>query len=107
MTDMPPTKRRFWQIHLSTAVVLMVAATVLIWTNATPIHWNPNNEYFDGVKYGWPSNISHFIRETEQSEWEGGGIDVKALCQNACFDLFMLVVIGMICEIAIRPKAKP
>jgi hypothetical protein len=33
MTDTPPTKRRFWQIHLSTAVVMMVLASLLVWAN--------------------------------------------------------------------------
>jgi len=36
MSDDAPKKRSWFQIHLSTAVVLMVVAGVLMWVNVTP-----------------------------------------------------------------------
>ena len=52
MADMP--KRRFWQIHLSTAIVMMFVASVLVGLN-----WGGGQEYkIDGHIYrsivGWP-----------------------------------------------------
>src|SRR5476651_69291 len=56
MSDMP--KRRFWQIHLSTAVLLMFVSSGLLWANLTPkIFVNDDSgeklpSEVDG--FGWP-----------------------------------------------------
>jgi hypothetical protein len=52
----PPRRKRF-QIHLSTAVVMMLVAAVLVWANMTEryLH-NPPTNLFQSkfVLYGWP-----------------------------------------------------
>jgi hypothetical protein len=43
----PPKKRRFWQLHLSTAVVMTFVAGGAIWPSTSP-----RGEYI--LHYGWP-----------------------------------------------------
>jgi WD40 repeat protein len=47
-TPQPPRQRRFFQIHLSTAVVLMFVAGVLVWANAV------QRSAFWTYGFGWP-----------------------------------------------------
>lgn len=36
MTDTPPTKRSFWQIHLSTVLLMTLLASVFVFVNCRP-----------------------------------------------------------------------
>ncbi|HYF51349.1 MAG TPA: hypothetical protein VEJ63_18185 [Planctomycetota bacterium] len=58
---MNETPRRFWQIHLSTAVVLMVLAGILLWLNMRPPRFiileDKSGSFTRSVAildYGWP-----------------------------------------------------
>ena len=56
---MPSTKRRLWQLHLSTAIVLMLVAGGLLYLNITPFKlpddgWNPGPGPGTIWVYGWP-----------------------------------------------------
>ena len=44
-----PTKRRWFQIHLSTAVVLMITAGALLWANVRLINTRRANIYSEGL----------------------------------------------------------
>ena len=51
-----PRRKRF-QIHLSTAVVMMIAAGVLIWANVTKSQGDSFEMLgFETHLYGWPFN---------------------------------------------------
>jgi hypothetical protein len=66
MSDSPPPKRRFWQIHLSTAVGLMVVAAVFIGMNATPwdLSWGSGLGFPMIYCYWAPDEAEiHFDRE--------------------------------------------
>jgi len=63
--------RRWFQIHLSTALILMLAASLLLWANVTPdIEYSGSLPW--EVCYGWPyifcgepghvvANVEHFF----------------------------------------------
>lgn len=58
MSDLP--KRRWFQIHLSTAVALMFVSGVLLWANLVPHKTVLYEGSHDGIKawslrYGWPT----------------------------------------------------
>jgi len=60
-------KRRWFQIHLSTAVVLMFVAGGLLWANMMP-RWRYMDQgfsepYFFNDGYGWPFHLSTFIAD--------------------------------------------
>lgn len=63
MPQSPPRKR--FQVHLSTAIVLMFVAGALIWANVTPTIFTKEftlkdtgtNIAFTKVTYGWPSTV--------------------------------------------------
>jgi hypothetical protein len=62
-------RRRFWQIHLSTAVVLMLAVGGLLYLNVVPkiisvdntIELDPRLK-FTNEKYGWPYEMATVLR---------------------------------------------
>ena len=59
MSDKP--KRRFWQIHLSTAIVLMVVLGLLVPLNVLP-HSSPSSvPFLIEICYGWPRDFL-FVR---------------------------------------------
>jgi|SRR5579862_5858541 len=58
----PPRRKRF-QVHLSTAVVLMFAAGGLIWGNVTPNKLRDFTCGADyGIEYGWPNGAYKELR---------------------------------------------
>ncbi|HLX60710.1 MAG TPA: hypothetical protein VKX17_05455 [Planctomycetota bacterium] len=102
MRDLPK-KRPLFQIHLSTAIVLMFAAGAMIWANAVPKKvFEGKNPFTGGVwqdkVYGWPI---YTMMRTE------GDIEVKPERQgsflvsgiiNGIPCLFLLVLLAHICE---------
>jgi hypothetical protein len=55
MRDSPPAKpRRLRQIHLSTAILLMLASSFILWMNAIPKIDMPIQEHGPRHTYGWP-----------------------------------------------------
>lgn len=69
MSDKPT--RRFWQLHLSTAVAMMLLAGLMIWPNVVP---NPRCQYVAHVMrytiinadyYGWPAACTRRLYSVE------------------------------------------
>ncbi|MCK6474726.1 MAG: hypothetical protein L6R28_23645 [Planctomycetes bacterium] len=72
MTDAPPKKRAWFQLHLITCVVLMVVAGALVWVNlrARPVdfHHNGQTHWFER---GWPWKMFEARRGWQPSlEWK-------------------------------------
>src|SRR4051812_10448408 len=59
------SKRRFIQMHLSTAVVLMLVAGVLVWANVRPQYATPSGEGF-----GTFGQYSIFRKINEHEYWQ-------------------------------------
>lgn len=103
-------ERRWFPIHLSTAIVVVLTAAVLVWANVRPtVVRGPTFEYRD---YGWPQecfwvgkDMKNYISTTGPVEdslwrWDALGIDVVVA-------LGILGAVILICEvIARRVKAK-
>jgi hypothetical protein len=56
--EQPPNKRRFWQLHLSTAVLMMLYSAGFVGLNATPrsdtSHYGNYSILYIEEWYGWP-----------------------------------------------------
>jgi len=123
-----PPHRPFFQIHLSTAVVLMFTAGALIWANTCTerigeelnlggfdrgkLVFNPSGIY-SREKYGWPFHlrtdyirINSNITETafalifSQSE-----LSYTRLALNCIIAFFALASVWFLCEWLIRRRA--
>jgi hypothetical protein len=100
----PPPKRPFWQIHLSTAVVMMVLSGVFIWLNASPAiqRRESHDEYrviYETSSNGFPvtfltnfkrTNYGRFVSDNPtlwaeiSSEGRAEEKGVQLRCQNPC-----------------------
>ena len=77
MTAPPPRKR--FQIHLSTAIVMVFVAGALIWLNTIPTHFlNQGGRLFLILERGWPfyaaseggyTTIEHYTVIIGESTW--------------------------------------
>src|SRR5437868_1519446 len=69
-----PQRRRRWQMHLSTAVWMMVAAGGIIWRNTRSSVWVFVPEVKDNItfkqNYGWPVSAMerYWLRDGGQPE---------------------------------------
>jgi hypothetical protein len=111
MTDTQAPKRRFWQIHLSTAVVMMVVASVCLFVN---LQWrfSESSTYSsaDDVPgeiqiQGWPfaaqKRFWGYGREWYR-QIEGYGLVADAVC------MFVVVAgVATLSEYLIRRRSKP
>ena len=73
-------KRRFWQIHLSTAILFVVASSFLLWlslVNPVTLSEFPGFVYQDG--YGWP-----YAWETRSFPY-GGDLAIDSWSRPAIF----------------------
>lgn len=115
MNDAPPKNRPWFQLHLSTCVVLMFVAGLVTWANIEGLGdngWissrardfkNPQIE-----KFGWPELVSYDIRDAEDSSlgsttkefmWNDNGLAI-----NCLLCLAVLGVSGFSCEYLIRRR---
>ena len=90
MTDKP--KRRWLQIHLSTAIVLMIVTGGLLGVNLRPSH---HRSYY--IDQGWPE-VFRTVEDDFSVEWNPNGLLVDAsvailLC-IACPICFEILVCG-------------
>jgi hypothetical protein len=114
-----PKKRRFWQLHLSTAVLLMFGAGGFLWLNSFPHRFYPwadmPENYF--YQYGWPTvfytdpepalvmgiplgtALDRFIREVGQREVSTLHVVVNVLVALPC-----LASLAFACEWLIRRR---
>lgn len=121
MTDAPPKKRAWFQLHLSTCVVLMVVAGVLVWANVTNRVNAPYEKVGDGGGYGWPycCYLSWYQYEHPQTReiflaaegedrpvWEIGHRECAA---NLGVALAILALTALVCEAYsyIRGRLRP
>ena len=88
--------RRFWRIHLSTAVLLMVIAGGLIHLNLTP-----NDQMNHCADYGWPIGYAYLYVGYQPSMSEFNPV-VAAL--DAVFAIFLISFFYICIEIAIRDR---
>jgi hypothetical protein len=113
-------KRRRFQIHLSTAVVLMMVAALILWLNLQSKSWNPPSLSFPGIVYpyttfygyGWP--IKWYEIENHEGQYIQGLGSSTPFIRNHVLALPLiinLVLIGMIfylvvfiCEWLIRRR---
>jgi hypothetical protein len=118
--DRPPPKRRFWQIHLSTAVVMMVVAGFLAFLNFSketfnlgerPYNYFRSSEQFES--YGWPwkwltrqeGTVQDFeLRPMAGRPWE---FKLLSLTGSMVVALLMLTGTAVALEYLIRRRSKP
>ena len=121
MSDKP--KRRFWQIHLSTAIVMMFTAGGLMWINLRPVL---DDTYGDALFYergfpfamndanqGWqtsldwtkPKNMAYVgkMRESMPSGFEGNWFVFPA-CWNAVIAMAAIGCIAVFWEGLLRRR---
>lgn len=116
-----PQKRAWFQLHLSTAIVLMLAAGVLVWANVR----NGEYEYFSlsghygEIRYGWPmpavsaefyTKLSGSERSLFEKPYELTSFPVFhsiGLLVDVLIVVLALVTAGIACEACFRRRAKP
>jgi len=84
MTDEGQKKRAWFQIHLSTAIVLMFVAGVLVWATIAYLHYADNMLWYENT----------FLELI---------VSTGVFC---IFDLSILVAVGVACEWAIRRRER-
>ena len=113
MTNKP--KRRFWQIHLSTAIVLMLLASGLLGLNVQPRNTHieysslPGRTHF--VQFGWPLTLEYELQVHElgehveaQDEGMSFGIKLWAAVSNCILGVIFLLFLAMLLEYLIRRR---
>jgi hypothetical protein len=128
MTNTPP-KRRFWQIHLSTAIIAMFVSSALVALNAIPTEYDDaaelhraqialqqakmEPEYIPAEMkrygYGWPQpwlyvrTAREAIHEPYLSEWWRG----EPLAKDVVSMLGIVLLVIIASELLIRRRSKP
>ncbi|HYF48468.1 MAG TPA: hypothetical protein VEJ63_03630 [Planctomycetota bacterium] len=102
MSDKP---RRFWQIHLSTAIVLMLSGGLIVYANmpqtTTSIDSSGYVLYARGG--GWPKTMYLALRW--QSPPEGWpAFEYSAIAVNVASGAAMLGLIAFVCEYYTRNR---
>src|SRR6266404_1141238 len=93
MTDKP--RRPWFQIHLSTAIVLMFVAGGILWLNVTP-DW----AHMSSV-YGWPKG---FYEERFGNPIAGTRFFLGTLILNIIAGIIILGYIAFLCEAFLRRR---
>jgi hypothetical protein len=98
MTNPPRLKRRF-QIHLSTAIVMMFVAGGLIWANVSGTR-HPSYNY---IEHGWPFRSQmHFVG---LGSYEGEEMPYLCASIDGMVAITFLLITHAICEWLIRRRA--
>ncbi len=124
------SKRRWFQIHLSTAIVLMFVAGIFIWRNCQPHTWgtlfSPKPDQHERgvqpydsrvIQYGWPNEIWVDQLPNAQQDWRYMNTEVKLPSQSKqvlygkllinLLDLFLLCAgIAFFLEFLIRRRER-
>lgn len=109
MSEKP--KRRFWQLHLSTAVLLMLVAGGLLALNTKQSHCRLNAEWNAFVN-GWPFvyrfELTDLAPENELESipylWDYEAIKTLNLILDVVIASVILVSVGSLCEWLIRRR---
>ena len=102
----PPNRKRF-QIHLSTAIVLMFVAGGLIWTNCGVFRSKSIMYPFYEKSWGWPLTCT--TRVVLMRSWateQPLKFDTSALIVNFTFSITVLFSAWFFCEWLIRRRAQ-
>lgn len=114
MTDSPPKKRRRFQLHLSTCVVMMVVAGIFMALNFTDwirIETGPPRRYYDDMAdkeisvyfagKGWPLRVNEELLPFSKPAVFG-----LALAIDVTIALASLGLTGIACESLIRRRER-
>jgi len=124
MADQP--KRKLFQIHLSTALVLMFVAGGLVWLNVRKVKMDYEEQVNSGAFAtlldnpvdthirGWPWKYQTYWEvfawlntpEWQECDMTGVVTDEWHLAYNILVALAILAVIGVVVEWAVRKKGK-
>ena len=114
-------KRPRFQFHLSTTIVLMLVASVLLWANAAPTR-DPFpiqlGISFQGAgpldAYGWPTihcrqrpwdifALRRAVRNGDLNEWEW---HYRNLALNILIAVMCLILTALVCESLLRRRSR-
>jgi hypothetical protein len=105
----PPPKHRFWRIHLSTAVVMMLACSILLYANSregnfmyartTELEHGVEYGDFIGSYYGWPYPCYWWMHDRTIVE--------PIIAANALVALSITIAVAITCEFLVRRRPKP
>jgi hypothetical protein len=97
----PPKKRRFWQLHLSTAIVLMLIVAVGLGLN---LYGFVRTSYGFPMQrsYGWPLMVAVRNLETHETLWFYSS--VSALVINTFIIVSFTFNIAFVLEYIIRRR---
>ncbi len=105
------------QVHLSTALVLMFAAGIMMWVNLqgttqSPIISEGPREVVEIKKYGWPYTASQSVKFKTEIRANGAEIPHQykrtyfpEIAADSLIALFVLFTVWRVCEwrIALKP----
>jgi len=96
--------RRFWQLHLSTALLLMLFSGGFLWLNLVPVE---RDEMLDDqtvltMERGFPMRFQQRVVQAGQLREAFG---TAALVFNVAVGIVALVWIAVVCEWMIRRKS--
>jgi hypothetical protein len=106
--DEAPPKRRFWYIHLSTAVVVMLIAGGLLYLNLAPAENSSDHEFFVSSSwvYGWPWTYREIYAEGVTSYVRKFWFFDKMLA-NVVLNVSILLSVSATFECLIRRRSRP
>jgi hypothetical protein len=95
--EAPDSKRRWFQLHLSTAVIVMFAAGLLLFLNC-------RKEMYGGGYYtqGWPGTFYYSGGYQQSLSFHLGPLEPAVLIVNVLFCLMILASLATLCELRIR-----
>jgi hypothetical protein len=99
-------KRRWFQIHLSTAVALMVLASVLLWANIKPHETAFGVPTTDstGQLYGYADYFTYWRGWPKPAHFESHGFQTTGLIVDSVIALFAMLIITVVLEVRIRRR---
>lgn len=114
MTDAPPKKRPWFQLHLSTCVVLMVVAGALMWANLDWKYFGGNmssSEYLRGwPKYMQGKSVPAVPKfRMDDHEWPfqyNADMNLEGVAFNLFVALTILGATALACEFPIRRRER-
>ena len=113
--DDPPKKRRFWQFHLSTLLLMVILAGTFVTLNM-PRNWvelggsGSTSRYcvYSYSNVGWPFNVKylkHDFSNEKRDVWTEFEVDnPSSLIWNAGMGLVFVALSGVISESLIRRR---
>jgi hypothetical protein len=120
MTDTPPPERRFWQVHLSTVVMMTLAAGILGIANVYERRSGIAGKADVIVHYGFPLYATRTIRHVNGEldigddkaaalveHLDAGGILWGGLLLNIAFGLVSVGGVAVAFEYLVRRRSKP